>query len=119
MRVNVIALGHRIQVLRKKRGYSQNALSEMIDKSPTYLSYIESGIKCMSLDTFVNLVNALNSTADELLIDSLENTIVCTDSVFASIIADCTAYEQRILLEIVIAAKESLRTNKKYFPRSR
>jgi hypothetical protein len=29
----------------------------------------------MSLDTFILLVNALNTTADELLIDSLENTI--------------------------------------------
>lgn len=108
-----------MQNLRKKRGYSQNTLSEMIDKSPTYMSYIEGGVKCMSLETFVDLVNALNATADELLIDSLENTIICTDSGFANVIADCSVYEQRILLELVIAAKDSLRTNRGYLPRTK
>ena len=112
MAINIIALGNRISLVRKKRGMSQNMLSEMINKSPTYLSYIESGIKTMSLDTFVDLVNALNTTADNLLQDSLDNTVVIIHNNFSDLLADCSTYEQRVLLDIITAAKKTLRSNR-------
>ena len=117
MPLDIEALGNRVQQIRKKRGLSQNNLSEMIDKSPTYLSYIESGIKCMSLDTFIDLTNALNVTADDLLKDSLENISIVTNSGFASVLADCNSYEQRVLYDLVVVAKHVLRSNASFFPR--
>ncbi len=117
MTLNIEALGRRIRTVRKRRGMSQNMLAEMIDKSPTYLSYIEHGSKCMSLDTFVDIANALNATADDLLIDSLENTIIVTGSSFISVLSDCDSYEQRILLDLVVSMKTILRSNKDYFPK--
>ncbi len=117
MILDLIALGKRIQAVRKKKGLSQNELSELIDKTPTYLSYIENGTKCVSLDTFVDIVNSLNTTADDLLKDSLENTVVITNGRFTELLSDCTAYEQRVLLEIAASAKASLRSNKSYFQR--
>lgn len=115
MALNIIALGNRISLIRKKRGISQNALSEMINKSPTYLSYIESGSKAMSLDTFVDLANALNATADDLLQDSLDNTVLVIHSSFSEVLADCSTYEQRVLLDLITAAKKTLRTNRSSF----
>ena len=112
MPLNIHALGRRIKVNRKKRGLSQNTLSEMINKSPTYLSYIEGGVKSMSLETFVDLVNALNTTADNLLQDSLENTVVIVHSSFSELLSDCSSYEQQVLLEISAAAKDTLRSHK-------
>lgn len=41
MALNYILLGKRIQTIRKKKGLSQAKLSEIIDKTPTYVSYIE------------------------------------------------------------------------------
>jgi len=117
MTLNIEALGKRVQVIRKRKGLSQSSLSEMIYKSPTYLSYIESGGKCMSLDTFVDLVNALNVTADDLLIDSLENITIVAGTTFASVLSDCDSYEQRVLLDLLSSAKQILRTNKEYFPK--
>ena len=119
MALNIYALGHRVHVIRKNRGFSQNQLSELINKSPTYLSYIENGSKCMSLDTFVDLSNALGVTADELLRDSLENTIIMISNDLTDVIEDCSEYEQRVLLEIIVAAKKSLRTNRSFFSRKR
>ena len=116
MPLNIAALGRRIHLTRKKRGLSQNVLSEMIEKTPAYLSYIEGGTKCMSLDTFVDLVNALNTTADDLLRDSLENTLIVIHSSFSELLSDCTPYEQRVLLDTAIAMKETLRINKNYLP---
>ena len=111
MALNYISIGQKIKSIRTRKGFSQLNLSEMIDRSPTYISYIESGIKSMSLDTFVLLANALNVTADELLMDNLENTIKVSNHKFAALLTDCSDYEIRVLLDIIIAAKKSLREN--------
>lgn len=112
MAINFVQIGRHIGRIRKHRGLSQQRLAERINKSPTYVSYIESGLKCMSLDTFVSIANALQVSADELLKDSLENTVKVSNHEFASVIADCSEYEKRILLAIVKTAKESMRENR-------
>ena len=47
MAINFVQIGKHIGEIRKRRGLSQQKLSEIIDKSPTYVSYIEGGLKCM------------------------------------------------------------------------
>ncbi len=83
MAINFVQIGKHIGEIRRRRGLSQQKLSEIIDKSPTYISYIEGGLKCMSLDTFVAIANALQVSADELLKDSIENTIAVSNHEFA------------------------------------
>ena len=117
MPVNNHALGKRIHALRKRRGITQYSLSEIIDKTPSYISYVETGVKGLSLDTFIDIVNALSTTADDLLRDSLENTAVITNSSFTELISDCSDYEQRVILETAIAIKKTLRENRLYSQR--
>jgi len=114
MALNFVQIGKRVGELRKRRGISQTALAEMIDKSPTYISYIESGIKCMSLDTLVSIANALRVSADELLMDSLENTVKVSNHEFSALLADCNEYEKRVLLSVVESTKTALRENRHY-----
>lgn len=106
-------VGRRIAELRKRRGISQLTLSELVDKSPTYISYIETGLKRMSLDTFVSLANALQCSADILLLDYIENTLVVSNHEFADILSDCNSYEVRVLLEVAGAAKEAMRESRR------
>ena len=119
MAINFVQIGKHIGEIRKRRGLSQQKLSEIIDKSPTYVSYIEGGLKCMSLDTFVSIANALQVSADELLKDSIENTIKVSNHEFAVLIADCNEYKKRVLLSIAKSAKESLRENRHLAPNRR
>lgn len=114
MAIDYISIGQRIKTIRKRRGISQAALAERIDLSATYISYIESGVKSLSLDTFVMIANALNVTADELLVDNLENTVKVFNHEFAAIIVDCSNYERRVLLESAAALKESMRSNRRF-----
>ncbi len=106
------ALGIRIKSIRRKRGLSQSKLSEIVDKSPTYISFIETGNKGMSLKVFVDLANALGVSADELLIDSLDNITTVSCKTGIDWLEDCDSNEKRILLEILKTAKEVLQTNK-------
>lgn len=119
MALNFVQVGKRVSEVRKRRGLSQQRLSEIICKSPTYISYIEGGLKCMSLDTFVAVANALQVSADELLKDNIENTIVVSNHEFAKVISDCSEYEKRILLSIATSAKESLRENFRFISNRR
>lgn len=114
MAVNYQSIGANIKRLRKKRGLSQEALSEMVACSPTYISHIERGTRTMSVETFVRSANALQVSADELLVDSLENTAVTFNHVFADVIEDCSEYEKHVLLHIVAEAKTALRKNAAY-----
>lgn len=115
MSLNTYAFGKNVRHYRKKRGLSQNTLSELIDKSPTYLSYLESGLRSTSLETLVDLANALNVTPDMLLKDSLENTSLLMSNEFAAVLGDCNDYEQKILMEVLLAVKTSIRSNKGLF----
>ena len=49
----------------------QEELAELAELSVNYISAIERGVKCPSLDAFVRIANALEVSSDELLRDSL------------------------------------------------
>ena len=113
MAFNTEALGRRIGEIRRRRGLSQMALAEQIEKAPTFISSIETG-QGMSIETFVSIANALNVSADALLIDSIENTERISGSFFAAAAFDCNEFERRVLLELLIASKEAIRKNKRF-----
>lgn len=112
---NFVALGKRIKLIRNKRGISQAELAERVGCSAPFISYVESGLKSMSLETFIYIANALGVSADELLRDSLENTLKTSNHAFADILADCTEYEIRILQEMVLSTKVAMRSNRQLF----
>ncbi len=112
MTLNLILLGKRIRQFRKKRGLSQSDLASQIQHATTYISYIESGQRCMSLETFVNLANALHVSADELLIDNLERTLVVSNHEFAELLTDSTALERKAMYTAASTAKIFIRENR-------
>lgn len=60
-------IGYRIKTLRKSKGMTQEHLSEAINVSPHYIYEIERGLKQMSLETFISIAHALDTSADYLL----------------------------------------------------
>lgn len=62
-----VALGRRIQGFRKKQKITAETLAELVDVSTTHIREIEIGRRVPSLNVFVNIANALNVSADELL----------------------------------------------------
>lgn len=60
-------MGMRIRQVRKAKGWSQNELAQKCGISMSFLGHIERGTRIMSMETFANICNALESGADELL----------------------------------------------------
>lgn len=65
------ALGYRIRQQRKLLNMTQEDLAAASNVSTSYIGHIERGIKHCSLETIIDICNALNVTPDVLLKDSL------------------------------------------------
>jgi transcriptional regulator with XRE-family HTH domain len=78
--LDYIAIGNRIRSTRKNIGLSQEELAEECGLSVSFMGHIERGSRKMSLETLVVLCEALNVSADYLLMDDMpENDMVLQD----------------------------------------
>ena len=109
MELDYKAIGKRIKIARIKADLTQEKLSEMVGISPTHLSNIETGTTRVSLNAIINIANALKTTSDDLLCDSVIKAKVQLERDIALILEDCDEYEIRIIRDIASAVKETLR----------
>ena len=70
--MDYVYLGKRIRDRRKALKYSQEKLSEIADITTSYMGQIERAERIPSLETLVNISNALGVTVDFLLTDSIK-----------------------------------------------
>lgn len=89
--INTKAFGKKICDARKKYGYTQFELSEILKVSPNFLGDIERGKKLPSLNKTILIANELQLSLDYLFSESLDNEInepgdvYFTDKQFASL----------------------------------
>lgn len=103
-------LGRNIQRIRNDRGISQMQFAELIGTSPTFVSRMERGLKGPSLETLLLISDALRVPLDNLFSDQHEATPDGGD--LSIVMADCTAYERRVLLHSVQEIKYAMRENR-------
>lgn len=69
--LNYKLVGQRLRAIRKQKGFTQEQLAEMAGISPQHCSGIETGAAKVSLPALIQLCNALDTTPNELLLDSV------------------------------------------------
>lgn len=97
------AVGARIKAAREERGITQESLAEKIGKSTTHISVIERGCKAPRLETFVDIANALDISADSLLLDVVAHATHSQASELAAVIEKRPPMEQQRILNAVKA----------------
>lgn len=112
MAIDYKDIGQRIKEKRIGKGLTQENLSELIGVGPSHMSHIESGTTMPSFEVFIAILNALNCSADELLCRETAASKPILNSWLSELVADCDNTETKILSDIVIAAKQTLRKNK-------
>lgn len=110
-------IGKRIRLLRKQHHLSQMELAEMIEKSPTYISLVENGQKGPSLETLIDVANALKVTPDVLLAEYIEQNTTAVGTELTAILDDCTEYEKRVIVDSARSLKRVLRETGHLFKR--
>lgn len=103
------SLGSRVKYHRLRNKMSQEDLADRVQMSRVHISYLERGERVPSLESFVNLANALNVSADELLAGSLLITGESMDAEGVAILSDCSVNERQILLQNMKELKNILR----------
>lgn len=112
MAIDYKDIGQRIKQKRVEQGLTQERLSELVGIGPSHMSHIESGSTVPSFEVFISILNALGCSADELLCRETTIAKPLLSSWLSEIIADCDPVETKILSDIVISAKQTLRKNK-------
>ena len=96
MSLNYKVIGKHIREVRQRNHLSQAMLSELVDKTPSYISYIE-------------IANALGVSPDRLLMEQVTSTERCASEEITLLLSDCSTYEMLILLDVIKSLKASLK----------
>lgn len=113
MELDYRAIGKRIKTARLALRLTQEALSEQAGISPTHMSNIETGTTRISLTTLVAIANALQVTSDQLLCDNVVFAQAHIVQDIARTLEDCDEYEIRVIQDVTLALKETLRRDAK------
>lgn len=100
------AVGMRIKQAREAKHLTQEELAAIVDLSPTHVSVIERGVKAAKLDTFVAIANALDVSADSLLIDVVQHSVTGVMNELSEAVMKLPVKEQRKLLRVIEAFTE-------------
>lgn len=97
------AVGQRIKAAREAKNLTQEGLAALVNLSTTHVSVIERGLKVTKLDTFVAIANALDVSADALLIDVVTHSVTCVTNELSDMIGKLPKDEQKRILNAVRA----------------
>lgn len=113
MELNYKKLGKRIKEQRLKQHLTQEKLGEIVNVATSNISHIERATTQVSLSSLVKIANALDTTLDQLVCDSLDSVAESyLDQDVANILQGCTLTEKQIIKDIITATKKSLKEHK-------
>ena len=85
------------------KNLTQEELAALVNLSTTHVSVIERGLKVTKLDTFVAIANALDISADALLIDVVTHSVTGVTNELSEMIEKLPKNEQKRILNAVRA----------------
>lgn len=100
------AVGQRIKDAREEKNLTQEELAALVNLSSTHVSVIERGLKVTKLDTFVAIANALDVSADELLVDVVTHSVTGVSNRLSDKISSLPMKEQKKIIKVVQALIE-------------
>lgn len=71
--MDLTSIGKHIREKRLSKSWKQDELAEKTELSVVYIGMIERGEKLPRLETFINILNVLDASADEMLEDVLKD----------------------------------------------
>ena len=119
MSLDYVLIGRRIHDIRKLLHMTQSELAEAVDLTEPYISRIETGVRSGSLDAYVRIAAALGVTVDHLLYGNQPHDRPEYQPELYKLMQDCSSYERRIIYELAVATKGSLRNNRSLLIRSK
>ena len=105
-------LGQRIRAARLAMGLSQEQLAEIVGLTSQHISHTEVASTKISLPALVKIANALHTSVDRLLSDSIQDSKSHLMKDVQNVFSDCDPDEIYVMLETAAAVKKSIRIRK-------
>lgn len=99
-------IGKRIREKRIEKGWRQEDLAEKINLTADYIGMIERGEKTPRLETLINIINCLNVSSDEILMDVIDKGYLIRTSKYAELIGGLKEKDRERLYRIIEAYLE-------------
>ena len=102
-------IGRRIRTARLAKSMTQEKLAEAVGVGVTHISHIETGNTIPSLQVLIDIINALDCSADELLCIEVKKARPQYNDWLGEILTDCSQQEIKLITDVVLGLKDSLR----------
>lgn len=102
-------LGKRIQNIRTSRKLTQEELASLTGKSSQFISEMERGIKKPNILTLIEVMKALNTTPNELLIDFVPSISNGTSIEIFKSVSELSEFDKQFLLKFIKDYKEMIK----------
>ena len=110
--MDYVLLGQKIRAARMSAGLSQEQLAEMVGLTSQHISHTEVASTKISLPSLIKIANALHTSVDRLLTDSIHNSKAYMIDDVQAIFSDCDPDEIYVMLEAANAVKKAMRVRK-------
>lgn len=107
--LNYEQIGNRIRDARKEKGFTQADLAAEAEISDTYVCYIETGHKKVSMDVLLRIAEALGVSISHLLYGDYPESSGTFLPEFKNLLSDCDTREMEAIYTISRSAKDALR----------
>ena len=96
-----LSIGRNIRKYRMAQNLRQEDLAEKTGLSVNYIGAIERGEKLPSLETFIDIVNTLNVSADILLCDVLNASYTIKNSLLAEKLEGIKRADRKKIYDVI------------------
>lgn len=100
MTIDYCSIGKRIKLTRIKQGVLQKDLAEKIGISKPHMSNIETAHTKIGLKTLVAIANALNTSVDEFLSDTVSNSQVIFNDELKTVLERADMEELKVICKL-------------------
>lgn len=100
MEIDYKIIGERIREARRRRGWSQERLSEEIDVATAYISRIERGSSQVNLKRLAQISKALGTSLEYLIGGTITDAPNYLDKELYETLLTCTPAKQRLIYNI-------------------
>ena len=110
--MDYVLLGQKIREARISAGLSQEQLAEMVGLTSQHISHTEVASTKVSLPSLIKIANALHTSVDRLLSDSIHDSKAYLMDDVQAVFSDCDPDEIYVMLEAAKAVKKAIRVRK-------
>jgi len=101
LEIDFKAIGQKLKMERKKMGWTQEEVAELIDLAPAFVGHLERGERSMSLKTLIHFSNLYGVSIDYLLSDTLQMDRDNVSAQIAALLKDKTEKQQAAILDVL------------------